>query len=476
MRALALCLALAGCVDAAGTGEDPAGGGKGDDPGTCADPKYGDGTCHMDLGCGIPDIDCYQVFATDDDAYATASGLGISVLPTSDAHYAKARALLDKSWDMFKANTPLGKLAEQRLSLVLISDPTVNAYVYPSTTMPGMAYDAVFIHTGLLDSAMTADEFHGIMFHELTHLQKLHTTDEIVETTHRYYVAPVGAEPIGAAQIDHAEVRELFVEWNKVAKFAGVFTYPALAGLPYGGDIHFLFNAYYAQLDSRGTQCAGPLAAVRTRTDALEYSQYDSSLIITPAHTAESTAAIAALKQCLLSDPLTFHELRGLLGSAWDPWLVPELTPADAALENMRAFDAILALQADRRAKLLALQKSAETKLGRPWSALRFFSIEEQADDHSAQLTKITQVHETGVTGFLMAAMSEPDRARCQTELATATPMPYGDYMIDDHHASCWRIAHARQVAADTTRRAELDTRAPAPWVPTRLSRPRPIY
>src|SRR4051794_22749597 len=120
MRALALCLALAGCVDALGADDDPTGGGKSDDPGAGGDPKYGDGTCHMDLACGIPDIDCFQVFATDQDAYQTASSLNISLLPPTDAHYAKARALLDKSWDLFKANTPLGKLAEQRLSLVLI--------------------------------------------------------------------------------------------------------------------------------------------------------------------------------------------------------------------------------------------------------------------------------------------------------------------------------------------------------------------
>jgi hypothetical protein len=476
MRALALCLVLAGCVDATMVDDDPAGGGKGDDPGTCTDPMYGDGVCQMDLGCGIPDIDCYQVFATDEEAYSTALGLGISVLPTTDARYAKTRALLDKSWDLYKAHTPLGKLAEQRLSLVLISDPTVNAYVYPSTTTPGMAYDAVFVHSGLIDSAMTEDEFHGIMFHELTHLSKLHTTDEIVEKTHRYYVAPDGAEPIGNAQIDHTEVRELFAEWNKLATFAGVFTTPSLAGLPYGGDIHYLLNAYFQQMQSRAPQCATQLGRVQHRTDDLQFSEYDQSLVISPEHTAESVAAITALEQCIASDTLTFHELRALLSPAWDPYLVPELTPDDADLETMRAFDAILALQADRRAKMLALQASAETKLGRPWSALRFFSIEEQADDHSAQLTKLTGVNEIGVTGFLFAAMSTTDLTRCKSELEEQKPMPYGYYLIDDHHASCWRIAHARQVAADTTRRHEIDTRAPAPWLPARLSRPRPIY
>src|SRR3954471_5354119 len=71
MKAAALSLVLLAACGV--TLDDPDGaGGKADDPGTCTDPKYGDGTCQVDLGCGIPDIDCFVTFATDGDAAAWA--------------------------------------------------------------------------------------------------------------------------------------------------------------------------------------------------------------------------------------------------------------------------------------------------------------------------------------------------------------------------------------------------------------------
>lgn len=57
---LLVALVAAGCVAGAAGDDDPASGGKADGNGTCEDVKYGDGTCHIDLGCRIPDIDCFQ--------------------------------------------------------------------------------------------------------------------------------------------------------------------------------------------------------------------------------------------------------------------------------------------------------------------------------------------------------------------------------------------------------------------------------
>src|SRR5690349_7620047 len=85
-------------------GED----GKADGNGTCTDPRYGDGTCHINLGCGIPDIDCFVLPATDEDArhYLHPS---YPTLPLDDPHYAKARAQVDASWALFKQHTPMGR-------------------------------------------------------------------------------------------------------------------------------------------------------------------------------------------------------------------------------------------------------------------------------------------------------------------------------------------------------------------------------
>jgi hypothetical protein len=475
---LLLAIALAtGCVDM--PGDDPGAGGKADGDGSCTDAKYGDGMCHVDLGCGIPDIDCYEVYADDDAATASATAAGIATLPTTDARYAKARTQLDKSWEMFKQHTPLGQLAEKHLGLVLVKDDTVNAYVYPGS-MPGVAKFAVHIQSGLLDSAMTEDEFHGIMFHELTHLQKLHTSDEVYLRVRRYYVAPEGAEPIGASQIDHAEVREAFLAWEKAVAFSGVFTDDELAGLPYGGEIHHVFTGFFQNEMSRKPACSDAIKKLsyRTAEPKASYSLFYDAPILTPEYKAQSEALIAAVRACIGSDSLSFLSARQQLSGQLQSILASALTPADAALDGMPALDALLALQTDRRAKLVAMEQQFAMKTGRPWTSLRYFSSEEEADDHSARLTKLTGVAETGVTGFLFANLSAAETDLCKAALdAPSMPPPYGEYLIDEHHAACWRIAHARQVKAATSDRLHVPApRAGEPWVPTVVSKPRPIY
>lgn len=72
-------------------------------------------------------------------------------VPTTDARYAATRARIDKSWEMYKAGVQLGALADKKLSLVLVNDPSVNAFVMPTAT-PGVGYFAVAVNTGLVDA------------------------------------------------------------------------------------------------------------------------------------------------------------------------------------------------------------------------------------------------------------------------------------------------------------------------------------
>ena len=72
MRGLLAVVVMAGCVDAGPMEYDIDGDGKADGNGTCEDAKYGDGTCHIDLACGVPDIDCFQTYASDEEATASS--------------------------------------------------------------------------------------------------------------------------------------------------------------------------------------------------------------------------------------------------------------------------------------------------------------------------------------------------------------------------------------------------------------------
>ena len=49
-------------------------------------------------------------------------------------------------------------LADKHLALILVPDSSINAYVYPTLT-PGVGYFAINVNVGMLDSAMTEDEF-----------------------------------------------------------------------------------------------------------------------------------------------------------------------------------------------------------------------------------------------------------------------------------------------------------------------------
>jgi hypothetical protein len=476
MRALALCLALAGCVELAG--DELAGGGKADGNGTCEDAKYGDGTCHIDLTCGIPDIDCFQTFATDDEATTAIAADGIATVPSTDARYAAARARVDKTWEMYKAGVQLGTLADKRLALVLVDDPSVNAFVMPTAT-PGVGYFAINVNTGLLDApSMTEDQFHGIMFHELTHLAKLHVSDEVAEKLRRHYVAPAGTEPLGSIQMDHENVHTPMNAWRKMNGLLGAFSDAGLANLPYGGYLNSLFTYYFQHVTATMSACQPQLTALGDTMAEVKMTLWDQSLNLTPAYTAKCEEKIDALKTCTTSDTMTFAQFRATLNDAWAPYLAMELTPGElATLDTMRVFDALLHLAFTRRAAMRATEASLEAATGRPFNAVRFYSQEEEADDVSAHLTKKNNLAEQGVSGFLFAAMNE-EKPLCEAALATGRAPSYGRYLIDDHHADCWRVWHARQISegSGTDRAFVPGARAAEPWVPTRVVPQRPIY
>ncbi|HEV7558498.1 MAG TPA: hypothetical protein VGO00_23675, partial [Kofleriaceae bacterium] len=97
---------------------------------TCADPRYGDGTCDPQLSCDEPDIDCFQTFDNDTEAakwWTTTGGplVGQSfpAVSTSDPRFAKVRAALDKGWDAFKSHRPVGELGNARPGLVIVDKP-----------------------------------------------------------------------------------------------------------------------------------------------------------------------------------------------------------------------------------------------------------------------------------------------------------------------------------------------------------------
>jgi hypothetical protein len=109
-------------------------------------------------------------------------------------------------------------------------------------------------------------------------------------------------------------------------------------------------------------------------------------------------------------------------------------------------IDGFTALVADRRATMRAAETSFTTATGRPWSALRYFSYEEDADDVSVQVLRAAGLDPAGEGGFLLAALGDL-RVRCEAILDAGEVPPYGANYADEHHATCWRVYHVRQLA-----------------------------
>jgi len=468
----ALLLAVVGCAtdDA---GDDTGGGGKADGE-TCSDPLYGDGTCQLDLACGIPDIDCFRTFGSDAEAGTWLTGVwGAAQVPAEDPRFVRARALLDRAWSTYQSEAHIGKLAESKLALVLLDDPSANAWVTSDPEL-GQAALSVQVHTGIFLEGFTDEDLLGVLFHEIAHITKLHVFPDVKDSTLRYYLADAG-EPIGALQPDEPRVRELANRWLDIAYFSGVYATPALDDLPYGGNIDDLFSLYLQQV---APACTAAATAVYDLYAKFQPSPIDDSLMINSAGTAEIDRVLDVLSACVAPQGQTMQAFLDTQTPEWKSYALEQFSPDEQWLLAENAFEVITLLANDRRGKLAAIEGQLTRDLGQPWSAVRYFSTEEQADDISVRMTQAAKLPDPGVSGFMLDAIGD-QRAACEQHIAGGT-VPYGINLVDTHHGTCWRVAHARQLAMPVGTSARMvtapDEVARTPFVPTRKPDGKPLY
>jgi hypothetical protein len=467
-KLLVLCALLSACV-ATLDDPDPSLGGKGDGAGTCDDPHYGDGTCQVDLACGIPDVDCYVTFGSDSDAAQWAAArYPATTVPESDPVFIRARMLVDRAWDLYKANVPLGKLADKRLAAVVIEDPTLNAFAMADGA-PGMVGLSIQMNRGLFTAMLTDDDIVGVLLHELTHIVRMHVIEEVANRTRRFYIA-TSPEQIGATAPEVPRAKEAGTAWRTTAGLAGIITDPAIGALPYDGNLGGLWANYQ-------WTCSAPVATANLVTSRLMFDKLTFSFPIPADLKPQIDSALTALGTCGMIDPITLRARLDYLDPSWSAYLTPLLVGDESALLDRPFTEALLTLTSKRRAALRAIEADFTAATGAPWSALRFFSIEEEADDYATRIS--THAHLPPGSGFndLLVDLG-PQRAACETAIAAGTA-PYGTYLTDDHHSNCWRVMHAQQVAAAAETSAPPSTARTTPrgmWTPTRAEHPHPIY
>lgn len=447
-----------------------------DDPGqtdACeAEGRYGDGTC--DGACALPDTDCFVFF--DDHAAADTWFTGFeaklatsesrpprALVPQSDPRFVQMRELLDRGWASYAEQRPVGQL-ERAPELVVIDDPTVNAFVAFDRDAGKIGW-TVMVQTGLIELDASEPAILGVVMHELTHAVDRHVLPETGDRIRIHYqVAPGQAEPIGFAQRDEPVARAAITAWRKLGEEAGPYPLAELHGVPTGGEA-LMTRAFNSTIQIAVAHDQTACAAAIERVDALNgflsarISPLDNLLLpMNDAERAEldrlSSEFLAALRDpCLTGSTLDlFPLLAQLFGVTLDE-VVAEFDPADAALiEGKPILDQITLLTEDRYRRMREIEAMLVTDTGRDTRSLRYYSTEEAADDSTVPVLEGMGLPPDAVGEFFVAILPEVAQGPCTEVLGRGEVPPYGD-LIDEHHANCWRAYHVGALAetgADT--------------------------
>jgi hypothetical protein len=486
---LGVLLASAGCAGDI----DQTDGEDGPDQ-TCEAPEYGDGACDLDLACDVPDIDCYVLF--DGEPAARAWFMSIeeqiaaselreprTLLPTSDAHYTRMRALLDEGWAAYREVKPVGDLAAIPPQLVVIEDPSVNAFVQGDGEKAAWS---VMVYTGLMDVA-TDEQLVAIVMHELTHAVRLHVIPERKEAVRIHYLAPEGSEPFGFQQADDAQVHASLGDWRALASDVGPLDAAPLVGFPLSQGNGTLYRTFVTAAKLWGQAhadiCAAPLAQFdQLSADIMTYfSTVDQTLHIAGVEeslaNAQNNVLVAVRDQCMAGLTDSYITILADLNGKTEEEMRAILPDEDEALVEGKHFvEAIATLINDRRSKMRAIEADFATATGQPWSRVRHYTSEEEADDATLPVLQAMDRAPDGIAPGLALLDSEAARSTCNELLASGTP-PYGADLYDDHHANCFRMFHVRDLAASgiLTGDGASALRRPAAATPARAPRYRPL-
>jgi len=445
---------------------------------TCADPRYGDGVCNPQLTCGVPDIDCFHTFASDAEAatwftdveakLAAEEGRAPrALLPETDPVFRRARDLLDRGWAAFRSHQPVGEqLATRRPALVLLADPTRNAFVMPDLDLKKSAF-SIQVQTGFFDAKVDDSAFLGVMMHELQHAVGLHLIGTRRVELRKYYVAD-RSEPRGREQLDDARAHRAGLAWRTGADEVAFLDDVELGGFPLAGQLGRVLKLVTGLATQRApAACAranGLADAIRADLHAgVDPIDLHAAIDLAPFQDRVAEALAALRDECLPEGP-SYIDVLAELNSVTAADYAAQLSPHDRALvDGQHVIDGIAALTEDRRAAMRAAEAAFSQATGQPWSALRYFSIEEDADDTSVAVLRAAGRDPAGEAAYLPLLLpDDATRERCAALVDAGTVPPYGVDLTDDHHAMCWRIFHVTDEAAPAQPRPHAITPANA--------------
>ena len=467
------CLALAALVPAclADDSSDDCDG-KCDAPvdETCEDARYGDGQCQLDLECAAPDIDCFVTFETDAEATEWFGKFEEvlakeelreprKLLPQSDPRYQAMRDLLDEGWESYSKLRDVGDLADFRVGLVLVEDPNVNAFVAPDLdlTRAGLA---VMVQTGLIDNGGSPDALMGLVMHELEHAVGLHVNPEVKLGFRRFYQVPPGApEPFGFEQSTDPVAEEALLALLQIGQEVGLQPLAELNGMPLppGMFSTTLQLAHQSGLQNNEAACEDASAGLELLAELAAAHTEPLGGALEPGDEAESLDYItgeyltALRDSCLAGSTASLFDFMSAQLGASPEDIRAGTDPEDLALvDGKHVVDAIVAVGLDRYGKINSIDDTLYEETGGGIESLRYYTTEEAADDVTIEVLRGAGAAPDGLASFLLNFLPPDAREACEAVIASGEVPPYGVDLVDDHHATCWRVWHIQELAAHT--------------------------
>jgi hypothetical protein len=379
-------------------------------------------------------------------------------VPSSDPRFAKVRAALDKGWDAFKTHRPVGELGNARPGLVIVDKPQLEnaAFVIGDATHNVQPF-VVMVETPALALMVDDDAVLGVMMHELQHAVGLHKLGMNFDRLRAFYTAPTGSEPLGRDQKDDANVHPIGDAWRDGAAQIGPYTDPELHGFPAGGYFLDMLGAVASSsVTEIGSQCSTPANDLESIANQLQAAHDPLDGSLPPLTSDDATIIDTALTnfrdQCLVGQTFGVIDIGAALAKITPAQFEAQLDAHDISLIKDKPFvDGLTAIVEDRRTAMTEAEAAYTAAAGQPFSQLRFFSFEEDADDVSEIVMSAAGFDPTAMSKFLAAVLPAASRSTCTSEVASGFPS-YGVDLTDEHHATCWRIGHQTRESANRER------------------------
>ena len=334
--------------------------------------------------------------------------------------------------------------------VLIVSDKTENAFVHPDPLHePSKLCYYFVVHSGFLTGTRTREEVYGVLAHEIAHLFFHHGIKNNSEKIERFYKVDGTNEPFGNQQKNDTKLQELAHQWIENASDIGPFSDANLPLIPLPVDdtqstfdiFKLLIEKYAAKTQEMA--CANTVdsfnsfyklfgESVNGQTLKMSRQDYDKFL-------AEGDSLANSAQQCLGRRKIPYYDLitekYGLpIEKIFQGLSEQEKKSMESDVDLFNAqpssINGIFALVKKER----EIMREVEGKVD--LSKVRYYSIEEEADDLAVRVLSKLNIDNTKFSLFF-------SDSECEKILAQGKIPDYGG-ILDAHHGSCFRTYHIR--------------------------------